>query len=255
MTAADEIRALAAFLGLDRARVDQALRDLEGLLATYAEVVLTGGGLEVITGGRGREAAARLAETARRHGAPAVALGAFESGVAAYPDRMAGLKLSLGPTAAGPSLYLRTLCPLGEGLDFLRSLPDAAPAAPALRRILGRSRTLYGLGFFGSRFGLGVKTYTVVDVAADPVLGPGRRVPGFLSHRVEGGRLTGRFRRYVPEVPFERLSALPRDLAPAVKYAAGTLGYAAAGHVALGPGGVKVYVERKGAIPTDFSAR
>ena len=103
-----EIRALARAQGLPPADVDALLDALGPHLDAYTELVLTWDGLEVITGGRGPQVASALAEIAGEHGASAALIDAFLAIHAVFPLVMVGLKVELGPRAAGPTLYVRT---------------------------------------------------------------------------------------------------------------------------------------------------
>ncbi|HZS35938.1 MAG TPA: hypothetical protein VFF06_03880 [Polyangia bacterium] len=272
-----EVRALAAFHGLDAAAVEEALEDVAPHLYAYAEIVLAERGFELITGGRGRAAAESLAAIASRHGAPAAVCAAFLDCERAFPGELLGLKLafdanvkpispsgtkvkpiSLSAEKVKPiSLYVRTQAPLDEGLAFLGRLPSLAPAVPLLARALEENRVLYGLGFFAAEGGgLGVKTYTIGDVP----LPDGGHAPGFLSRRIAAGRVIAEVKRYLPDVDWSRLEVPSDRWRALVDFAGGELGYRRAGHFGIverehGAPELKLYVERIGAIPTDFAAR
>jgi hypothetical protein len=251
-----EVRRLARHQGIAAAEVERALAALAPHLDAYAEIVLTERGFELITGGLGRATARRLATLACLFGAPLATAAPFLRCEAAFPDRMLGLKLCFGPGAAAPSLYLRTRAPLDAALAFLATLDETAAAVDALRAALGSSRVLYGLGFFGASGELGVKTYTIDDV---PAL-DGRATPGFVSYRVVAGSLVAEHKRYLPHVPWDRIVPPTPRWQALCRLAARELGYETAGHFAITEQAgrapvLKLYVERIGAVPTDFEAR
>ena len=144
-----------------------------------------------------------------------------------WPAAITGVKLELG-TAIAPTYYVRTLCPWAEGVAWLsaQGIPAAAQVPPA--------RTLYGLGFQGAV----VKTYA---------LAPG----GFVSYRVDTA-LHREHKDYVADVEWDAI-VWPDARWAAIGELGRTLGFRSAGHVAPSAGGLKIYVERAGAIATDRS--
>jgi len=132
---------------------------------------------------------------------------------------------------------------------------DAHVAVPdALRARLAGTEVLYGLGLHDEDGQLQVKTYTLATVDVD-----GRREPGFVSWRLRAGRLTSEVKRYVPEVPWREI-ACDGDRWARLLDLGRELGFLSAGHVAITeidgrPTELKLYVERVGAVPTDWSAR
>jgi hypothetical protein len=252
---------VAAFQGLDVRAIDGVLAELAPHLACYAELALTERGFEVLTGGRGATAAASLAAIARRHGAPDEVVDGFRACVAALPDRMLGLKLCFGPDAAGPTLYHRTMAPKAEVFALLAEMPPLEPALASLAEALAGSATIYGLAFVPVRGALGLKVYTIGDVRADLAGGIATgTAPGFVSHRVAGGRASVEVKRYLTEVSWDRMRATSERWAQLIDLARGPLGYQRAAYLGVlecegeAPE-TKIYFERIGAIPTAYSAR
>lgn len=252
-----EVRALGELYDVDAAEIDAVVTALAPHLGHYAELVLGETGFEVITGGVGN--ASSLSSIAARFGALPEAMAAFEACAAAFPDRMLGLKLELGPTADGPTLYVRTMTEMESGLGFLASLPRAAAGVPALRDALVANRTLYGLGFSGAD-SLVVKTYTIDDVGGDSGAGRSEAAPGFRSLRLDGGTISAESKRYLPDVAWRDIVPPTPRWRTVVDFASGALGWRLAGHFGLASRNgrapeLKLYVERIGAIPTDYAAR
>jgi hypothetical protein len=211
---ADELAELARFYGLE-ASLPAALAPG---LDTYAEWVLDPAGCAVVTLGPAEILAGF---------APAPARARFLAAHARWPSAITGIKLDLAARAA-PTVYVRATCPWAEGAAFLADIgldPGALPAA----------RTLYGLGFQADV----VKTYA---------LAPG----GFVSWRLDAGGLLPAHKAYRADVPWDAI-AWPDARAAEIGRVGQALGFTAAGHVAHGAGGWKVYVERRGGIPTDRS--
>jgi hypothetical protein len=243
-----EARALAEWKGVAGPDLEEALEALAPHLEGYAEMVVAEHGLEVITGGIGSNLATELARLAAGRGAPGITTAAFVACERAFPERMLGLKLCFGPPHAPPTLYVRTLAPRALAIDFVRHLPGIAPAAAALDRALAENSTVYGLGFSSRQEELVLKTYTIADVSA---LGAGAR-PGFVSFRVSGGELRRETKRYLPDLPWSELPPWYRDVRQHVPVE--RVGHLGVVEVDGSPPDVKLYLERIGAIASDFSA-
>lgn len=249
-----EARALAAWKGVDPGELERALSALAPLLGGYAELVVAERGVEIITGGVGASVAEALAGIAASCGAPAATREAFLACAAAFPSVMLGVKVCLGTRSTPfvpPTLYVRTFAPRARVLRFLASIPETAPAQRALADALAGSATIYGLGFSSQGDALATKTYTIGEVAP---LGTEAR-PGFVSYRVVGGVLSKETKRYLPDLAWQDVPAWAKDAAEArSRVACDRVGHLG---VIEGPQGaqVKLYLERIGAIPSDFSAR
>lgn len=229
----EDIRRLAREYGFD---VRLLLDMLAPFFGSYLELAIEDEGFEVITGGVG--IARELARAAASLGLDPSAIEAFLGAAATYPDAMLGLKVD----AAGrtpPTLYHRTMLPLERGLELLACNLHAS-AIDALAARLAPARTLYGLGFTTTAGRLRVKTYVLDEVEGHV---------GFRSVRVTSNGVEEDERLYEAEAPV-------RTDVPVARLAAHVLGVNVLGHVASSRRrGTKVYVERVGAIPTDFAAR
>lgn len=246
MSVARELQEFARVYGLPRGRTDRAVEVLRPHLSKYAEIVLAKSSFELITGGLGKRTGTALARLALESGISPAAARSFDRCRRSFPGRMLGLKVCFGPRAAGPTLYVRVMAPLRDGLRFLDGICETA----ALRKTLSSNRILYGLGFFGAGDSLGVKTYSIAQL--------NRATVGFASYRVVNDALLRRRKVYAPAVAWEDLER--RDARWRSILSVGRrLGYARAGHVSrmVGEGArsMKVYIERVGAIENDFSAR
>ncbi|MEZ4443879.1 MAG: hypothetical protein R3B72_32700 [Polyangiaceae bacterium] len=245
---AEEIRRLARFQGIVMDEVEQVLSAFgDHNLDTYAEVVITERGLELITGGVG-SVAAELASIARHFGAPEDTARTFLDCAAAFPERMLGLKVCLGPEAAPPTLYVRTMCSTNEGLVWLQGRVSTA----ALVEALADNRTLYGLGFASREGECAIKTYSLGPLPDDTI--------GFHSWRATSSGVVKERKRYWPDVPWGELPLTSWRWRRLARFAARELGYDVAGHFATTerdnePDELKLYVERIGAIATDRSAQ
>lgn len=249
-----EARALAAWKGVPSEELERALVVLTPLLGGYAELVVAERGIEIITGGVGASVAEELAAIAASSGAPAATREAFLACAAAFPSVMLGVKVCLGAPRgpfAPPTLYVRTLAPRERVLGFLATIPEIAPALDALRAALAESATIYGLGFSSQGNALATKTYTIGEVAP---LGAEAR-PGFVSFRVVRGTLSKETKRYLPDLAWHDVPAWAKGAAEVKSL----VGCDRVGHLGVIEGSegaqVKLYLERIGAIPSDFSAR
>ncbi len=254
-----EIDRLAELYAIDRRGMDARLDALGPHLERYAEIVLAEDGFEVIAGGAEETTARALARIAKDEGASAAA-SAFERCAAAAPGRIVGLKLCFGAWAP-PTCYVRTRWPIEEGLAFLGELPGVAAAVAPLAEALAPARVLYGLGFSGAGSELVVKTYTLGDVPDNPAIAPGMgKAVGFLSMRVVGEHVSPAWKRYLPDVAWQDIVAPSPRWRRIIDFAASELKYGKAGHFAVTEGegdapALKLYVERVGAVATDFGAR
>lgn len=228
-----DVRRVAAEYGLDASR---EVASLGGFFESYLELALTEGGFEIITGGVG--CAHALAEAARDHGLGAEAREAFLRTDLRFPGAMLGLKVAVG-LSAKPTLYHRTMTPVEDALAHLRTLAPLAPFTVDLARAVGNAKTLYGLGFTEVRGAMRLKTYVLGNVDGSV---------GFRSVRVGPEGVEPDVREYVPDAP--------GDDATLAGIAGRALDVRVFGHAARSEGRApKLYVERVGAIPTDFSAR
>jgi hypothetical protein len=249
-----ELGALVDFYGANHDFIDR----LAPWLDRYAEVVLAESGFEVLTGGMG--GAAELAKTATEFGASSTSIHRFRECDAAFPGRMLGLKVD--PIAGGTTLYVRSFAPLSATLTFLERIAcppvDLAPA-----------KMVYGLGFFSRAGESGVKTYTVTDLTEAPFrtnvgsLDLSGRLswprPGFISHRITSSVVLDETKVYLPDVEIGALTAITPRWREILSLMTGLFsdGTCTVGIEARpsSPPETKVYVERVGAIPNDFSAR
>ncbi len=219
MTPADELAALGAFYGLP---VVEVLARHAPALARYAEWVLGRDDLAVVTLGDVETLAALATPTAAAR---------LRGAAARWPEAITGVKLELGEHRP-PTLYVRTLCPWQDGVDWLERAGIAAARVPP-------ARTLYGLGFQGDL----VKTYALAP-------------DGFVSYRIAGGELRRDVdhKRYRADVAWEAI-AWPDARWAAIGALGRTLGFRTAGHVGrtCEHDELKIYVERAGAIATDRS--
>ncbi|MEN0064067.1 MAG: hypothetical protein AAGA48_18080 [Myxococcota bacterium] len=231
-TVFDEVRELAKIVGV---AVDEAvLSRLAPHAATYAEFTVSPHAIELIVSDEPR----KVCETARALGTSNPALAAFDACIAALSPRMVGLKVPFPRHGEGsPTLYVRLLMPLDEGLSFLQSLVPIDD----LRLRLAHNAVLYGLAFMGEP--LIVKTYTLCD-------------DGFESFRLDARGLRPERKAYRASATVEPATGAWGQVVAALR----KRGRLRADHVAtleVGDSLVepKLYFERIGAVPTDWSAR
>jgi hypothetical protein len=213
----DELRALA---GPDARRFEPLFPHL----SEYCEFVLAEEGLEVITGGRDPRPLAVLART----------YGGSADGFLRCAERFPGSMLWFKAPSA--TLYVRTVVPMVEAARFL-------PVAP-------EPRILYAVGFCADG---SIKSYVIDELPLEPfepfvsaLTGP--RL-GFVSRGPAGVKF------YLPDVPWDRLRLGGQRWTRWTRLGQ-ELGFRTAGHLGVGPGArPKVYVDRIGTIPNDYSQR
>ena len=223
MTPAGELRALGELYGLPVAVLADLANRHGDALERYAEWVLERDTFSLVTLGRPADLVPL---------ADALAQPRFARAVAAWPGVVAGIKLD-ATGRRGSTLYVRTVCPWAQGLAWLEA--EMGPVA----RTVPAARTLYGLGFQGEL----VKTYA---------LSPG----GFVSWRLRPGEVAPSLEHkdYRADVAWDDI-AWPDTRWCAVGELGRRLGFTTANHLArhASTGELKVYVERRGGIPTDRS--
>ena len=101
-----------------------------------------------------------------------------------------------------------------------------------------------------------LKTYTIENVDA----GNKETVPGFVSHRLHQGTLSREHKTYLPEVSLYNFQPEVEPLKALRDFLLFQMHYSQAGHIGMlhlaeELTEYKIYVERMGGIPTDFSAR
>lgn len=224
MDSETEIRRVAAEYGLN---VETQLERARPFLRDYLELVFAEDHFEIITGGRG--CASKLA----RVSGLGPAADAFLRTDQRFPGAMLGLKLAVGAELP-PTLYHRSLIPIAEALTHLETLGHPTRDLAAL---LESNTTLYGVGFTETSGALRLKTYLLGRT--------GDRI-GFRSVRQGPAGTEADIRVYVPEVSSDCIAAA---------HAQRALGVTHFGHVAHSPArATKVYVERVGAIATQYAA-
>jgi len=221
-------------------------------LQGYAEWVIRPQGMEMITGGRGENCARALAEIAERSGASADSIEWFINCHRSFPDSQLGLKLSAIPGGPLPSLYLRIKASLGAGMEFLKARWGRTSAILCLKERLAANQVFYGMGFFERAGESMVKTYTL------QALPPRRRTAskGFVSYRLSSSDFSEERKYYYPDYELQDLDEDPQ-WKPVSRLIWRELGIRKASHLGVIVGeheSKQVYLERVGAIATDFSA-
>ena len=222
MSPEDDVVRVAREYGLD---ATAALAVVRPFLASYLELVFAADSFEIITGGRG--CAAELAKASGTN----VAAAAFLETDRRFPGAMLGLKVAVGATTPA-TLYHRSRIPFDVGARHVAAL--CGRPVPCVDGV----ETLYGLGFTEERGVLRIKTY---------VLGAVGDALGFRSVRLGPDGVETDVREYTPDARSEAIAA---------HHARRALGVERFGHVASSRArDTKVYVERVGAIATDYAAR
>lgn len=147
--------------GVDRHVLEALVADLGAYPDDQLALSTTACGLRVRALGRGGDAAAALAEVARRRGAPKEAIDAFLACDRAFRGREVGIEVGFGPDACAPSLHHETAAPKEEVLVFLSAIRSLARAIPSLSRALEPSRAVEGLAFTAVRGDLLVEVWPV----------------------------------------------------------------------------------------------
>jgi hypothetical protein len=156
---------------------------------------------------------------------------------------------------APPSLYVRSKCEKEKVFSFLL---DAGVSCSVLKELSDKmisNDRCYGLGFSELDNAPLIKTYTLDQVGEKNA----HRL-GFRSHRLSREKMLPVWKEYLPDTPIELFDPPSRDWDELLQFLISEMRFHTAGHIGYerdihGIAHAKIYVERKGAIPTDFGAR
>ena len=228
---------------------------LEQHFHTYLELTFQPDRYEIITGGTGRHCCESFVKIAKLYGGIGEeTIEWFISAYQAFPDSILGIKLPVDRIdhAASPTLYVRSKCSRDTVFTWLLDCGMSAGVLNALAESMKDNNCFYGLGFTESEGRTLVKTYTIDQVDA--------ATTGFVSYRIHDNKILPVRKEYLPEVPIDEFQPPTSRWAELVDFLESIMNYRTAGHLGYevdrhGISHLKIYVERIGAIPTDFEAK
>jgi|GEM_PF-4139317 len=253
---ADSITAISRFYHIDASSVIGRLSTFTKYLENYWEMAFTTEGFEVITAGVGQKLSEKIVSTASTAGLSPSTISLFQKCYQAFPTAFIGIKFSFSNEDSPlPTLYVRAKTELESGMTFIeQNLQE--DEVRALKLAFVDHKILYGLGFTEKNQKLYIKTYSIQDVQIEK----SQARSGFISHRLSGGQLLNEHKVYLPEVSLPEIYESYPKLRTLTDFLSKEMHYGIAGHIgALYQNGkvteYKIYIERTGNIPTDFSAR
>lgn len=252
----EEITAIANNYGLNQEAIISTIQPVKTWFESYWEMVFAVNNFELITAGNGSDFAQKVAVVALNQGLSETTVSFFQQCCAAFPEAIFGLKLCFSRTGkVAPTIYVRTKSAIQPGFDFLNQVLSTAEME-IMQAALSKNNTLYGLGFSEKNGQLYLKTYTIEDVET----AGHKTIPGFVSHRLHGHQLSKEHKTYLPEVSLKEFCPEDIPLKDLRDFLLFRMQYMQAGHIGmLYKNGqlaeYKIYVERVGGIPTDFSAK
>ncbi len=252
---------IAKHQGMDIRHLQPALDDLTPHLATYAELVITKNGLEILTGTYGDVNA--LATIALKHGALPEAVDAYVKCSQAFPEKEKALKICFGSDANKPSMYIRTKAPMRDGLSFLESLSVLESIFTSVQKLLQRHETMYYIAFTsrGEENALCLKTYHIGNTTTlKDQKKCGQDELGFVSYRVTTASVEPETKHHATHVAWDDVMVRDERWKEILHFAEHIMGYKEMSYFGVvkrpaQPDELKLYVERIGAIPTDYDAR
>jgi hypothetical protein len=251
-----ELGPIFRFYGISHEEVLQVCEPVLPYFSNYCELVFGENSFELITAGVGDEFATDVVNAANMLGTGSELTTLFSHCAAAFPDAVAGIKFCFSPgKKLSPTLYVRTKTGKEKVFHFLED-KITANALANLQTALAPNHILYGLGFSEKNENLYIKTYAITDVAD----GMGGAVPGFISWRLLGDELSREHKEYLPDNLLENYNSPDARMKKIRDFLLYEMGYDTAGHIGLlhedgRHTETKIYIERTGGIPTDFSAR
>ena len=251
-----EISAISAYYGLPETAIQQTAKPLATYFEHYWEMVFSETSFELITAGTGTAFVEKISQAARQQGLSEETIALFRSCQQTFPDAICGLKFCFAADRQPePTLYVRTKTNVPEVLTFLGQ-NHSILTVKLLQQALSHSKILYGLGFSEKQGQLYLKTYTIEAIKGEN----STETTGFVSHRLWNGQVDREHKAYLPEVSLYSFAPEEAGLKKLQQFLLHEMNYATAGHLGmLYQNGklteTKIYVERVGGIPTDFSAR
>ncbi len=200
-TIRDEVKALAAFYGIDNCPSLTALDS--PLVNEYVEIVLREDQIELVLGGVGRHA--EVAALAEGHGVHPEAVAAFKTCSQRFPNKAMGAKLCKQGGAGG--VYFVLLEPWSALWGLLLGLGFADEVLGAIQDNVSAHRICFLLGFSYSDElgGLSVKAYHLADRDADS----GSKHPFLVSWRFGRKTMQPTPKVYASRAGWEDFHALP----------------------------------------------
>lgn len=251
-----EIEKIAAFYGFSREQIDEVISPLSEFFQEYCELVFASEEVELITSGKGELFAGKIRESSLRAGLAQKSVDYFTACHLHFPDVVTGIKFRFSKKGIQPpALYVRVKCKMEEAMPFLeKQFPSEE--LQSLCDALKENTILYGLGFSEKRGEGYLKTYTIGEVENEN----GEKIKGFVSHRLLGNQFAREHKTYLPEITLSDYKTENHVVQNLIYFLVHELSYTKAGHIGILHCGneadeYKIYVERIGGIPTDFSAR
>ncbi|MDQ3108259.1 MAG: hypothetical protein M3R17_00045 [Bacteroidota bacterium] len=252
----EEVENICSHYGLTFHRLERIISPLKSSFEKYWEMVFASTNFELITAGEGNVFAQRILDVASLAGLSQKTLWLFFHCHLAFPSAITGIKVCFSKDEnLSPTLYVRVKADVKEAIVFLRK-HLGEDEITMLQSALSNNKILYGLGF-SEKNGLPyLKTYTIGEVDTPG----GEKINGFISHRLSGQELSKEHKTYLPEISLENFQTDFPELKRLVNFLVSEMNYTRAGHIGMlhnenNTPEYKIYVERKGGIPTDFSAR
>ena len=252
----EELAAISEFYGLAFPEIKAAASPVFAWFEKYWEMVFAENSFELITAGNGRDFAEKTAAIATELALSQKTTTLFQNCCQAFPKAIIGIKLCFSAhQQIAPTVYVRTKTDIQKGLNFLAQHLNKAEM-DVLQAALSKNQTLYGLGFSEKNGRLYLKTYTIEDVETPE----NKIVPGFVSHRMHEEKLSKEHKTYLPEVSLYEFEPESEPLQQLRDFLLFQMQYSHAGHIGMlfqndRLAEYKIYVERVGGIPTDFSAK
>jgi hypothetical protein len=251
-----EIDKIATFYGFSHEQIDEVISPLSEFFQEYYELVFASEEVELITSGKGELFAGKIIESALRAGLTHKSVDFFTACHLHFPEVVTGIKFRFSKKGSLiPALYVRVKCKMEEAMPFLRKQFSSEELKPLCEALKGNT-ILYGLGF-SEKSGEGyLKTYTIGEVENEN----GEKIQGFISHRLSGNQFAREYKTYLPEVILSDFKTQNHVVQNLIYFLVHGLSYTKAGHIGIlhrdnEADEYKIYVERIGGIPTDFSAR
>lgn len=252
----EELTKIADYYCIPQLQIEKSISPIIKDFDNYWEMVFSEYDFELITANKGVKFIDRVCKTALHYDLQQSTIDLFIKCTCAFPDAIIGIKLCFSKhKKLEPTLYVRTKTDKEVVFQFLKNHLTTSNISK-LKNALANNKIFYGLGFSEKEEDLYLKTYVIEEV----INSNGELITGFISHRLHQNNISKEHKEYLPEVSLSDFKTNNQSLSLLVEFLTHKMKYTTAGHIGMLYSNdsikeYKIYVERKGGIPTDFKAK
>jgi hypothetical protein len=244
---------ICGYYQVEEGRVRSKLEPLAAHFQNYCEMAFSTDGFEFITTGTGIDFMNEVSRYALSCGLSVETVNLFAKCFEQFPDAHLGIKFSFGEKMVLPTIYVRSMTRIDKSFDFLQKhIADIE----SLKEAMHENQIMYGLGFTEKQGQPYIKTYSINSLET----GHDKTQLGFISHRLQAGKLLNEYKTYLPDIALPQIYEDYPSIRQLTEFLIHDMKYKIAGHIGAfyqddKISSYKIYIEKIGGIPTDFSAQ